>query len=307
MSAPKLPSSSVAGPVRPGAVQIALLALALVLGWRGVLAITGWRADFAECSYQQNLLRLETYRERIRGERGSAPPVVLAGTSITGRLLPEYFAGTPLAGVANLGLDGASPGFSLEAILRETHVPTKVLLETYLLHKEAGGNERLIAKSLASPGARLADADRLLRTESRPSALLYSALKRRRESLEPGRVSAPTNSPFGINPPAEGSQERLTRLIRALQARGCEVVLADIPIGRDWPPGPNLGEPVASRLSAALGLRRVDCRAVLRAQRNEPHFTADGLHLDAHSAREVARVLSELVRVLPPQPNSSAP
>lgn len=285
----------------PRASHIALLTVTFLIGWRGVLAVTGWRAEFAESSYQQNLVRLESYRGRIRGGSATAPVAVIAGTSVAGRLLPEYFEGGPLAGVANLGLDGASPAFALEALLRESRQPHRVLLETYLLHAEAGENERLINTSLASPGAYLADTDRLFRAETRPSALLYSSLKRGRESRAMGRVAA-NSEPFGSQAPVDCALERLTRLIGALRARGCEVVLVDIPIGRDWPPGPNLGEPVASQLTDALGLRRLDCRAVLRGRGFEPRFT-DGLHLDAPSAREVARTLGELAGALPMLPN----
>ena len=295
---PRDSSTSPPQPTAPRALRIGLLAVALLLGWRGVLALTGWHAEFAECSYQQNLLRLESYRGRVSATPGIAPPRVIAGTSVTGRLLPEYFAGTPLNGLANLGLDGATPTFALEALLRESAVPRLVLLETFLLHESAKSNENLINTSLASPGARLADADLLFGTETRPSTLLYSALKRGRESHAPGHLAPSHPVPYEPHFATRSTLTRLTNAITALRARGSEVVLVDIPIGADWPPGPNLGEPTASQVAGLFGLRRLDCRAALRARGFEPRFT-DGLHLDAGSAREVARALGELVAALP--------
>ena len=91
---------------------IVALGVALLGGWFGVCRMFGWRARLAENNYQANLIRLETFLHQ------PAPPSVLVGSSMTGRLLPEYFDGTPLAGVANLGLDGSSPDLGLDVVLR---------------------------------------------------------------------------------------------------------------------------------------------------------------------------------------------
>jgi len=273
------------------AKAILLLAVALLLGWRGVLAVWPMRAEFGESNYQQNLLRIENYRRQLRQSPGGPPMAVLAGTSVAGRMLPEYFAGTGLAGIPNLGLDGTSPAFALELLLRERQVPRRVFLETYLLHKEAGGNEKLIRESLDSPGGRLAAVDPLFRTETRPSSLLYSALKRGRDASAPGRP-ADNRVPYWTNAPAAGAMKRLEAAIRSLRDRGSEVVLVDLPVGYDWPPGPNLGEPVASELIATQKLTRLDLRADLLARGIEPHFT-DRLHLDGATARAVAGVLAD--------------
>ncbi len=276
--------------------QIVVGALLVLLVWRGCLAWFPWRADFGEDNYQQNLLRIETFHRQIH--RGAPPAAVLAGTSVAGRLLPAFFADTPLAGLVNLGLDGAAPAFPLELLLRETQVPRTVFLETFLLHKDPATNETLIRESLDSPSGRLAAADRLFHTETRPTALLYSALKRGRDAAATGRP-APIQAPYRTNAPSNVALQRITHAIQQLQARGSTVVLVDIPVGKDWPPGPNLGEPTASLLMNSLKLPRLDCRAALQSQGIEPRFT-DGVHLDAASAREVAQALARLTP--PPRP-----
>jgi len=268
------------------------LAAVLLLLWRSILVFSPSRAEFAECSYQQNLLRLETYRTLAREQAGRPVPVVLAGTSVSGRVLPKYFDSTRLAGVVNLGLDGSSPAFALEVLLREKTAPRLVLLETYLLHSGVQSNESLITASLDSPGAALADLDRMFRAEARPSAMLYTALKRSRELRSQGKTAKVKDGGMRPHEPSTGVYERLTNAISALRERGSEVVLVDIPVGIDWPPGPNLGEPVASLLVRDFGLKRMDCRADLVDHGIEPRFT-DGIHLDATSAREVARAISD--------------
>jgi len=271
------------------ALAIGLTALAVLIGWRLLLTRIPV-AEFAESSYQQNLLRIEALERQARTT--ATPDTVVAGTSIAGRLLPAYFSGTALADTANLGLDGTSPAFALEILLRQPQTPRRVLLESYLLHKGAATNEHLIRDSLDSPGARLARADRLFQTDSRPTTLLYAALKHGRESAAAGRP-ARNAAPYWTNVPAAGAIARLSRDIDALRKRGTEVILIDIPVGTDWPPGPNMGEPVASQLVTDLKLRRLDCRTALQARGFEPRFT-DGIHLDGASAHEVAIVLAEL-------------
>ena len=83
-------------PSRRQAWRIVAVALVLLGAWRGVLGVTRWRADFAETNYQQNLLRIESFHRRMTSEQPAT--TVLAGTSITGRLLPQFFDRTPLAG-----------------------------------------------------------------------------------------------------------------------------------------------------------------------------------------------------------------
>jgi len=268
-----------------------ILGLVLLAGWRILLATTAWRADFAENNYQQNLLRIEVLHRQTAGT--TRPKTVLAGTSVTGRLLPAFFADTPLAGAVNLGLDGMSPAFALELLAREKSLPQRVLVETYMLHKAAAGNEKLVRESLNSPAGWLATADPLFRTETRPSTLLYSALKRGRESATAGKPARNTFE-YWTNTPAPGAIDRLTTAVSNLQSRGCEVILVDLPVGSDWPPSPNMGEPAASELVRRLQLRRLDPRQVLHARGVEPRFT-DSVHLDGASARETAVALATLV------------
>ena len=280
-------------PAGKQAWRIIAIAAGLLLIWRLLLGITGWRAEYAESNYHQNLLRLEGFQQQMAGE--SPPADVLAGTSVTGRLLPQFFDQTPLQGIANLGLDGTSPAFALEQIHQLKRVPKRVFLETYVLHKPQASNEILVLESLNSPAGRMARFDPLFRTESRPSTLLYSTLKRGREAASTGKLAVgPPSHP--LNPPDAVSLKRLIQVITQLQARSCEIILVDLPVGTDWPPGATLGEPVASELIRQLGIRRVDTREMLLRRGVDLRFT-DGIHLDGASAKKTAQALGDLVAV----------
>ncbi len=116
---------------------LAILTLtALMCGvWTAALRVLP-QPSLAETNYEANRLRVE------RWLLGPPSPVVLVGTSLTGRLLPGYFQDTPLAGTENLGLDGASPDTGLRLVLMRNPAPALVLLEVHLLSKKPGTNDR---------------------------------------------------------------------------------------------------------------------------------------------------------------------
>src|SRR6266496_1401013 len=75
-------------------------------------SVTPWRAELAETNFQANLIRVQAFLF------DPLPRAVLVGSSISGRLLPSYFAQTSLAPFANLGLDGSGPSLGLDFVLQ---------------------------------------------------------------------------------------------------------------------------------------------------------------------------------------------
>jgi transcription-repair coupling factor (superfamily II helicase) len=65
--------------------RIFAYAVLLAAGWWVFVGWSGWRADLAESNLQANLIRITRYL------RAESPDVVLVGSSIGGRLVPEYF------------------------------------------------------------------------------------------------------------------------------------------------------------------------------------------------------------------------
>lgn len=274
---------------------IVALGVALLGGWLGVCRMFGWRARLAENNYQANLIRLETFLHQ------PAPPAVLVGSSMTGRLLPEYFAGTPLTGVANLGLDGSSPDLGLDVVLRRKNPPAVVLVEVNTLLAQTSGNDATLRLAMESFSFRLAGWLPFLRTELRPSSISYSTLK----LWQDRRLAPSPSAPIALPPAALAAipvqldaraaallSRHLTRL-RELQIRGARVVLYQLPGGDEAPP-----------FFMAGWDRELHCPFIrlgpeMRQRGFAPAYT-DGLHLTAPSAAQASRVLAEIVATQKP-------
>ncbi|MFM8360251.1 MAG: hypothetical protein ACKOET_17015, partial [Verrucomicrobiota bacterium] len=171
--------------------------------------------------------------------------------------------------------------------------------------------------ALDSPGLALARRDPLFRTASRPSSLLYSWLKSRREEESPGHPAETTPAPPASRavptPPAGPRADRAAAAdrhwpaqLRRLRAEGVQVAFVDVPIGESPAPGLATSADTADTaegLARLLGLPRLDLRAELHRRQVTLRYT-DGLHLTAASARQAAEVLGEMVTPLlrPPSP-----
>jgi hypothetical protein len=282
-------------PTTRHALQI-LGVTAVILGlWQVCLRGFGWEARFAESNYFANRIRMEEYLFR-----GAAPKHVLVGSSLSGRLLPEYFAGTTLSDFATLGLDGSIPLVGLDVLGRRPDLPTVVFVETYLVEKDWGANDRLLIEGLDSPGTTLARHVPMTRASRRPTSLLYSAVKLRKESGGGGLIE--TNAPGVWEPgpvmevgiPAEALVAKWRERMQALKARGVRVVFVDLPGGEVRMPGPRRSPDLVDGLVTEFGAVRIDLRTEWFGRGWKPRYT-DGRHLDAGSARATARLLAERV------------
>ncbi|KAB2660565.1 MAG: hypothetical protein DVB31_13885 [Verrucomicrobia bacterium] len=277
------------------AIAILVVALALLAAWRGALAWLGRAAEFGESNYQANRIRIERYLARPK-----APEYVVLGSSLSGRLRPAAFAGSALSDVAVLGLDGSSPLLGIAVLAHRADLPRVALVETFAFNRGWKANDQLLLDGLAGPGMRLARADRLFAADQRPTSLLYSWFKERRDRA--GSGSGPrTNEAVRVAGPAEvpgtaaaADLSRLMEDIRALRARGVEVVLVDVLAGEKRMPGERTGPDTAALVAREFGLRRIDLRREWFARGWEPGYT-DLRHLDGPSADALARLLAESV------------
>lgn len=276
-----------------------------------LLALPG-RAHIAESNYQSNLIRLE------HALLGPTAQAALVGSSITGRLLPEYFSDTPWTQIANLGLDGSGPLLGLELLAARSNIPPILVMEANLLMVPEGINDRTLRNAVDGLGFKLARHIPFLRAEARPTSLLYSWLKRRQEE----RVStAATTAPSipveaaatSASPPTSGAKptqqetrmdmntpeeleahkRRVYGLCRKLQERGIHLVLVRfptqfVPIQTQFHPLDFTGD-----LAKDLSIPRMDLGREFQRVGHTPTFT-DGTHLSSASARIAARQISTL-------------
>lgn len=268
-------------------LRILALAALAVLVWqfwlRGIA-----RPALAETNYHANRLRLEAWF------LDPLPADVLAGSSISGRLLPEYFAGTSLTGIANLGLDGSGPLTALDCVLRRlTNVatvppPRRVFVEVHRLDRPVDANDRLLLAAADDTGMTLGRLLPATRAASRPTTVAYAWLKEHQRG-QAGQQPLPGGDPREVSG-AESWFTALAARVSRLRALGVEVVLLRLPVGRENPgsaEAPNFADAAAGRLGVPLvDLHRTSVRKGLSLK------YSDGLHLTPESARQVARELA---------------
>lgn len=268
--------------------RILLLTAVLCVIWIG---LSSWlpRPELAETNYVANRLRIERFL------LDSAPSNVVVGTSISGRLQPSFFAGTTLASMANLGLDGANPDTGLTLVLKQARPPERVFLEVHRLIMPPGANDAQLLNLTHGPGLELSRWAALTRAMSRPSTVLYGWLKGQQSgggsTVTPGsQVTRPGT--VTVEPDPQWAQ-RIREKVRKVQARGTKVYLLRLPVGRENPSDPQAGS-FADEASTELGLPLVDLYRLSQAEGVEIRYT-DGLHLTPQSAVWLAGRLAQTV------------
>jgi hypothetical protein len=247
------------------------------LAWLGLLAWTGWRADLAESNLQANLIRITRY---LNSEGGGT---VLVGSSVAGRLLPEYFQGSGLE-VANLGLDGSRPLFVFEVLGQREQPPDCILVDTSTLFQPLEANDALLRESMASPTIAMSKWNPLFRPENRPVSTVYEKLKAFRERLTEGRAQEPCRA-GGLTQDLPPTYNDVRTAIASLKDGGTRVILLDIPRGEGW--AMPLSGP-ARTLADELRLPVLQPGPAIHASEGNVLRFSDGLHLDGPSARKVA-------------------
>jgi hypothetical protein len=248
----------------------------MLLAFEVFLRVSGWQAEFAESNLQANLIRIAAY------EFEPVPENLILGSSLSGRLLPKFFAQHGQS-FGNLALDGAGVPLGLELVTARKEKPARLFLEVNTLFFRSVGNERILTEAMANPVFQLGRYLWLFRPGSRPSAFLYSWLKKVREEKESGVSGEP---PSGTAEPAGEIPARELKLLRQLQRDGVEIFIVTIPSGRGET------EPPAEWQAAAeeLGARWIRPRNRLREQGADLRYT-DGLHLDRPSAQKVVQAI----------------
>jgi hypothetical protein len=269
-----------------------------------LLALGGWtlahrwlpRAGLAETNFQANLIRLQAWM--FEAPRTNA----IIGSSLGGRLLVGNFAGTPLASLANLALDGSGPELGLRLVLARSNPPPRIFIEVHRLGKPWTANDETLLATLQEPGFALAGRIPGLRADTRPTTLLYSWLKGRHEPVSPAAVlPSPSASTTATNAATNTAKAtwlpRLAEQVAELRRRGCEVILLRLPVGRENPARPEAPN-LADELADKLGLKLIDLNREA-ARRGLEMSYSDGLHLSPASARTVCRLLVELTTAPP--------
>jgi len=275
------------------ALEILLLAVLLLAGYALFQRVTGSQAALLESNLQSNLARISRYLH--------APKVdtVLVGSSVAGRLLPDYFKEQGLE-ITNLGLDGCRTLYGLEVVQQRKDLPRLVLVDTSALFMDPNGNEVTLREAVASPTFQLGGSFPPFRPENRPISLLYWWMKKISDRKGGARTHGAwvDGKPNGEQllkqgePTVEDDNDRMIKAaLDGLKARGVDVRLVEIPRAEGW------GHPRGGKLrkiSQETGVPLLEPGVEIAKTTEMLHFT-DGLHLDVPSAKLVTRKISEEV------------
>ena len=281
------------------AITILALAALFLGGYAVLLHLEGVGAELAESNLQANLIRISRYL------REKPAPVVLAGSSVAGRLLPAYFREQGIE-IQNLGLDGSRPLFAFEVIRMRPGLPPTILVDTSTLFQPLMENDVTLRGAIQSPGWKIATFFPPMRPENRPSSILYSWIKARKESATLGReLPAHRNEgtaeiktlPKQITQKwvPEDQYPIVSAALIDFQKKGCRVVLVNIPKGSVWG---EISQPMIRRLAADLRLPLWEIGSSMAEEHDILRFS-DGMHLDVPSARKAVGKISECIQKMP--------
>jgi hypothetical protein len=278
-------------------LQILVFALLFAVAYTVLVKITGLHADFSETNFHANLGRIHLYLN------GPHRPIEILGSSMSGRLLPEYFTAAGCT-VGNLALDGGKPVTGLKLLLRRPDLPAMVLLEENTLSSEPGANDPEIMSEIEGFSFWLQTRVPILQPQSRPSSILYSILKRWHErqplpsdtmqvALVPEPPVAITNA-IAADAKLQASPlvSSVRKLIQELQQRGVKVAVFHLPHGKTT--NTRSDEPDTRELDDLIQQLNLPCIDVgyQMLRQNLPIQYTDGIHLTATSAREASAILS---------------
>jgi hypothetical protein len=277
------------------ALRIVSLGVLLSIGFSLLLWLFPKRAELAENNFQANVIRLQSFLF------DASPRAVLVGSSMTGRLLPRYFANTPLEPVINLGLDGSGPALGLELTLKKP--PPLVLIEVNQILKPRDGNDELLENVSQTFTFRLSRYLPVLRAHSRPSSILYSWLKNGRNHNQedvksPVRLSNNILTPSTNTPPQADLvplKAKLRSQIHSLREAGCRIVLLRMPAGESTLTDQSPASIFANELVQEFDILQIDLPALFASEHREIAYT-DGLHLTPASSLDVCTVLVSLLK-----------
>lgn len=249
-------------------------------------------AVYSENPAQSSLINIQG------GLFGDDEEVALVGSSISARLLTDFFAerGVPVVGLA---LDAQGPALGIDLLADADRLPGTVMVEINRSLYSSSSNEQTIIDTVGSTGFDLAREVPGLRAESRPSSVLYTELKQQKDGAgapDAGDGFVPeiftvTEDP-GFDPTSlteeqrEGVARVTSSLDEAASAGACLVFFIAPDRGFAGP----AEQAFADHLSFTYGAPVVDLRAV--EDQIALGYT-DHIHLDIPSARLVSHVLAD--------------
>ena len=275
--------------------------LVLFVGYQLLLRSVLDPAVYSENSSQSSLINIQGALYADQRD------VAVVGSSISARLLDEFFEerGVPVAGLA---LDAQGPALGIDLLVEADRVPATIAVEVNRSLYSSSGNEDTILDTVRSPSFDLADPVPGLRAESRPTSVLYSELKRRRDGAGEADAGAgfsplvytiesdPNFDPSVLTEEQRDGVARVRESLDTATAAGACIVFYIAPDQGFAGPAE---QAFVEELSFAYRAPVVDLRQI--EQQTSLGYT-DYIHLDIPSARLVSHVLADTILELDRDP-----
>jgi hypothetical protein len=262
------------------ALMIIAISSALLVFYYFIIDGLALKARISESNLQTNLIRIHQYLNCDK-----KPEIVLVGSSMGGRLDAKYFAKEGFQ-IANLGLDGSRPIYSLELLLNEKKLPRTILIEGNTIFWDYTGNDASITKEMGSPTFQLGKRIPLLSPDARFSSIIFSKLKDLKESKGKGMLVEYKGANSGTTRSRPKLFDDAAGLIQKLREKGCSIIVVIIPSGT------RESDPTAIQsLSSETGVPLLQVRDFLPDHGNRLRYS-DGMHLSDESAKDVVHGLA---------------
>lgn len=254
----------------------------------------GGRTAKSESNFFSSIARIQS---------GTAEPVTevfLVGSSLTGRF-PSRSEEFPQ--VSNLGCDGGSSAVVMRAMDEGIlPVPKVLVIEGNTLYREQGGGEGLLGGVMRSPWFSVGRRVPNLSATARPAAFAYSLLLERKVgSAEGGEKKpltvdavpmVPTEALEPLPEKAQAVVAEMAGIMARLQAKGCKMIIVQLPPGAD---AAALYTRIPYALSKASGVPILDLAKDL--PKGAVRYT-DGVHMAPASAAGALRSIMTAVESL---------
>jgi len=248
--------------------------LALLVCWQlALVVLPALKPTFAESNLVSNQIRIQNLESKEEGA------CVILGSSMVARLNPDVVSEQAGLPVVQLGLDGGSGKIGVEILKQSGYEPALLVVEMNGLLLEGGVNEESLLGQLGEPVFKLAKVIPSVRAESRPSAVVYSQLKR-----DLGQDDLSVLEKKWI--------DEFQESLRTLKISGRRIILLLLPNGERANDREYL---VTNALAESLGAQVLDLKA--QAEEGE-YFYTDGLHLDLPSGERASLLLGKSLKEL---------
>lgn len=247
-----------------------------------LVSSTGSFGYFSATGYSSNIARVHDL------EKKEQHGTIMLGSSITGRLLPEFFQEQGLQ-VTNLGIDGGGAATAVELFL-DTDVRTEVLVvETNGLRFRPRPAGEVVLGARSTVGFKLAHQFPVVQPQYRPSAVLYTRLKRWKDTNSGQTLRGEVNLE-GVPEVNVWNEEYIRSVVLRISQRAEKIYFVSIP---SKAPTPEVSKRFFKELSQA------DSKFVFvdlsEEMKDEGLLFTDQVHLSMPSARRVSQRLVEVL------------